>query len=63
MRIHPGCPIENGRARLLFGDEAGADDHRLAFVREAEVGSFGFFSWLHGGGGRCFVHWDCEAIP
>jgi hypothetical protein len=48
---------------FLFGSEAGADDRRLAFVGEAEVGSLGFFNGPHGGSGRCFIHEDCEVIP
>jgi hypothetical protein len=48
---------------FLLGGEAGADDRHLAFVREAKVGSLGFFSRPHGGSGRCFIHWDCEVIP
>jgi hypothetical protein len=48
---------------FLFGGEAAADDRRLAFVGEAEVGSLGFFGWAHGGSYRCFIHGNYEVIP
>jgi hypothetical protein len=48
---------------FLFGGEAGANDRRLEFVEEAEIGFLGFFNQVHGGTCRCFICWDCEVIP
>jgi hypothetical protein len=63
---HEYIPIvlqKTDKCVFLFGGEARADDHCLAYVGEVEVGFLGFLNRLHGSTGRCFIRWDSKGIP
>jgi hypothetical protein len=45
---------------FLFAVEAGTGDCSLAFIRESEVDSFGFFGRTNRGRNRGFIRRDCK---